>query len=80
MRSTEELKDFLGLSPKDPSRIPKVLEVLRQAWEANPELRLTQLIINAAYLSKDEPCSGLFYTEDNELVERMTIHYLKEGK
>lgn len=32
---------------RDPNRIPTILELLRQAWESNPDQRLGQLVINA---------------------------------
>jgi hypothetical protein len=31
---------------RDPERIDKVLEVIRIIWKANPDLRLTQLVLN----------------------------------
>lgn len=37
---------------RDPNRIPEILETVKTLWEANPDLRLGQLIINAA---GDEP-------------------------
>jgi uncharacterized protein YihD (DUF1040 family) len=33
---------------RDPNRIPDVLEALRVYWEANPDLRLGQIIGNTA--------------------------------
>ena len=33
---------------RDPNRIPQMLQLLGQAWMANPDMRLTQLVGNAA--------------------------------
>jgi hypothetical protein len=35
-------------SMRDPNRIDRIIEYLRQAWHRNPDWRLNQLIINAA--------------------------------
>jgi uncharacterized protein YihD (DUF1040 family) len=48
---------------RDPERIPRILEVLRQRWELEPDLRLCQLIVNATGRTAPE----VFYVEDEEL-------------
>ena len=45
---------------RDPKRIDKVLAKVKAVWEKVPDWRLTQLIEN---------CGGMFYTEDEKLVE-----------
>lgn len=50
---------------RDPKRIPHMLQLLGAAWVVNPDLRLTQLISNAAN------CGGWnqadpFYCEDEQ--------------
>lgn len=55
---------------RDPKRIKKVLQILRQYWEAHPDLRLGQILVNMA----DD---STYYMEDDELVERI-IKALKE--
>ena len=37
---------------RDPARIPKILEKVRRIWEAEPDLRLGQLIWNAKMASR----------------------------
>lgn len=50
---------------RDPDRIPEVLASVRRAWQANPDLRLGQLISNLSHeLGRDE-----FYVEDDELAD-----------
>lgn len=52
---------------RDPSRISRVLELVRKCWETQPDLRLGQLIQNVC-----EP----YYTEDEELEEKLTARYI----
>lgn len=33
---------------RDPARIPRVLDALRETWEKHPDLRLGQLLMNIA--------------------------------
>jgi hypothetical protein len=56
---------------RDPARITAALETIREAWEANPDLRLGQLVYNAAHSATDgavQPCPELFYLEDAQLL------------
>ena len=57
---------------RDPARINGVLAVVRQVWEAEPDLRLGQLICNAArvYSGDTDP----FNLEDDKLVEALQAH------
>lgn len=34
--------------PRDPARIDPIIEALRAAWHANPQMRLGQLVCNAS--------------------------------
>lgn len=43
-----------------------MLALLREVWEASPDLRLGQLIVIAA--RPREPCPELFYIEDDNIV------------
>ncbi|MDO8263277.1 MAG: hypothetical protein Q7T21_08620 [Gallionella sp.] len=52
--------------PRDPTRINMVLDKLREVWERNPELRLAQLVVNAA--GEIQPCPDIFYLEDDALL------------
>jgi len=58
---------------RNPARIGPVLDVVRQAWEKNPQLRLAQLILNLG------PASWLYTIEDGLLVERLISMYEMEA-
>lgn len=47
---------------RDPKRIPKVLDALGELWAANPDLRLGQIMDNAAIT---------FYTEDDRALQEL---------
>lgn len=51
--------------PRDPDRIPEALDEIRKTWERYPDLRLGQLMV---ILCGE---SGLFYVEDDDLLDRM---------
>lgn len=51
---------------RDPSRIDEVLELLRHVWTLQPDLRLGQLIYNAARM-RDPELSDVFSIEDDSL-------------
>jgi uncharacterized protein YihD (DUF1040 family) len=53
-------------SPRDPARINVVLAKLREVWERNPDLRLAQLVVNAA--AARQPCPDIFNLEDEVLL------------
>ena len=46
---------------RDPDRIPRILEKLRAYWEANPDLRLCQIVSNLNPSGTPDP----FYVEDD---------------
>ena len=50
----------------------KLLALIEQAWEQNPDLRLCQLIGNCF----DE--NDLYYKTDEELIERLSTEYVEE--
>ena len=56
---------------RDPDRIDSVIDVLRDVWNCNPDIRLGQLIVCAA--EPKEPCPEVFYMEDADLVERLRL-------
>jgi uncharacterized protein YihD (DUF1040 family) len=45
---------------RDPTRIPRILARLQAVWEKHPDMRLGQLIVNAAGVDP-------FYIEDEKL-------------
>ena len=60
---------------RDPNRIPEIIDELKVLWEANPDLRLGQLIINA--INPGTPYSELFYIEDDKLLTSLhKLHVL----
>jgi uncharacterized protein YihD (DUF1040 family) len=54
---------------RDPKRIEKILGLLREVWYINPDLRLTQLIMNVLCMNQDP-----YYVEDKTL-EKALIEY-----
>src|SRR4051812_37165609 len=50
---------------RDPNRIIPILDAIREIWEANPDLRLGQLIVNA--IRPSQPCPQIFGAEDTVL-------------
>ncbi len=51
---------------RDPNRIAPMLDALRQVWEANPDLRLAQIVSNAARGHGAWP--DVFSVEDDDLM------------
>jgi uncharacterized protein YihD (DUF1040 family) len=58
---------------RDAKRIPEVLAALGELWMANPDLRLGQIMSNAAIT---------FYTEDDKALQgiQQWIDYYKEHR
>ena len=54
---------------RDPARIDRMLELLREVWTRSPDLRLGQLIVNA--VRPQEPCPEVFSIEDTVLARRL---------
>lgn len=50
---------------RDPNRIDPMLALLGKTWKKNPDLRLGQLLVNAARPS--EPVPQIFYLEDDAM-------------
>lgn len=53
---------------RDPERIDKILNELREVWIANPDLRLAQMILNT---SSHVGPSRLYHVEDDELIKEI---------
>lgn len=63
---------------RDPKRIPEVLNELKGIWSSFPDLRLGQLIINAAGMwdmSAMDAERKLFYIEDEDFIKLLRDHY-----
>lgn len=56
-------------APRDPDRITPALERLGEYWRANPDLRLGQIITNAAAVAGS---TSTFYIEDDRLIGGLT--------
>ena len=54
---------------RDPARIPETLQQLQQLWEAYPDLRLGQLLMN--FVAPAASCPELHTIEDDELVRKL---------
>lgn len=56
---------------RDPARIASVLRTLQAVWMGEPDMRLCQLIVNAAKAAEhsDITKSEIFYLEDDKLLE-----------
>ena len=54
---------------RDPARIEKIISVIREIWYAQPDVRLTQLIMNALVMN-DDP----YYVED-DVLEKKLVEY-----
>jgi hypothetical protein len=50
---------------RDPARIDPLLDLIREVWTANPDWRLSQLVVNA--IRPTEPCPQVFSAEDEKL-------------
>ncbi|NMM84571.1 hypothetical protein B2J88_09375 [Rhodococcus sp. SRB_17] len=54
---------------RSPDRIDPILTKLGALWRANPDLRLTQLVVALADTGETMP--GFFYTEDSAIDEAL---------
>ena len=45
---------FESMRPRDPARIDRIVDLLREAWKKHPDWRLCQLVCNCAFNSLDE--------------------------
>jgi uncharacterized protein YihD (DUF1040 family) len=54
---------------RNPARIDGILAALKAAWEKCPDLRLGQLVVNAA--APNQPCQEVFHIEDQALVDKV---------
>ena len=50
---------------RDPERIDEILDLVRQVWLQDPDLRLGQIIVNAA--RPRNACPEIFAVEDTAL-------------
>ena len=63
---------------RDPNRIPGIIQLITEVWYTSPDLRLTQLIMNALQMNGDP-----YYVEDDKLkeaLEKYRKQQREEGK
>jgi hypothetical protein len=54
---------------RDPNRIDKVAELLREAWHLCPDFRLTQLVMVVS--DKPQDAGSLWHVEDDTMEQRL---------
>ena len=72
---TESLIFQRMLTMRDPARIDEILELVREAWTLQPDLRLGELVYNAARIHKPG-LSDVFSIEDDSLYQGL-VRYLE---
>ena len=60
---------------RDPNRIEPMLQLIRDIWYKAPDLRLTQLIMNALNMNLDP-----YYIEDDELKKALEKYKDQPGE
>lgn len=55
---------------RDPKRIDRMLKLIEKVWKSSPDLRLTQLIMNALKMNYDP-----YYVEDDKLERAIVEMY-----
>ena len=59
-----------GKKSRNPERIDEVLDAVRSVWVLDPDLRLSQLVVNAAkFAGTDVVAPELFHLEDDSLLQ-----------
>ncbi len=56
---------------RDSKKITITISAIQMIWEENPDLRISQPIVNV--IRPDDPCPQVFYCEDDELLKRLQI-------
>lgn len=63
---------------RDPERIKPIVELLEQAWLANPDMRLGQLVTVAAGLSDRTRTLDVWFAEEDEFERGLTTLAARE--
>ena len=66
------MTSLFGGTPRDPKRIPEILNQIETIWSKRPDLRLCQLIGNCF---KGDTGVKFYYTEDDDLLRKLEIMY-----
>jgi hypothetical protein len=59
---------------RSPARIDTMCDIIAGVWQAYPDLRLGQLLVNAVGVER------LFYIEDDDLMHALTEYVSRESK
>ncbi len=59
---------------RDPARIDRMLELVKKIWHDAPDLRLTQIIMNALRMNSDP-----YYVEDDKLEDALKSDCKEKG-
>jgi uncharacterized protein YihD (DUF1040 family) len=59
-------------------RIDPMLEMIRRIWKKYPDLRLTQLLSNAALSSDEWSDNDLYHLEDDKLFKALTLYLVRQ--
>ncbi len=62
---------------RDPKRIPDILNLIGRLWVENPDLRIGQLLHNAAWLGGHKN-SDIFYAEDDIVLKGLQVELEKD--
>ncbi len=60
---------------RDKKRIKRLLKLIEEIWNKNPDLRLCQLIENVVH--HDDNC--IYHVEDDDLEKKLRDFYIKEN-
>jgi uncharacterized protein YihD (DUF1040 family) len=63
------------MSQVEPNSAKELLETIEKAWDKYPDLRLSQLLVNA--IKPSEPCPEIYYLEDSQLLKKLE-HFMHE--
>ena len=71
-----------NLVPRDPKRIPEILDALRTIWVKSPDMRLGQLLLNFVFRGGDakEKTNYLMYEQEDDLTFSNIEKKLKSEK
>lgn len=61
------------MNTRDPARIGPIIKMVQKVWEANPDMRLMQLLLNC--FRADKPESRLYFMEDDVFTATFTDIY-----
>lgn len=70
---------------RDPNRIDEIIECLRLYWKEHPELRLTQIVTNMAWVGSghgndDRKGFDPFYVEDGNVLMALKMALIQHRK